>query len=37
MLRRMAGVPIKGENYFVADITVGRVGADQAPARKEFD
>ncbi len=36
MLRRMAGVPIKGENYFVADITAGRVGADQAPPRKEF-
>src|ERR1019366_342573 len=37
MLRRMAGVPIKGENYYVADITVGRVGADQAAPRKEFD
>jgi len=37
MLRRMAGVPIKGENYFVAEITVGRVGADQASPRKEFD
>jgi hypothetical protein len=37
MLRRMAGVPIKGESYFVADIVLGRVGADQAPPRKEFD
>jgi hypothetical protein len=37
MLRRMAGVPIKGENYFEAEITVGRVGADQASPRKEFD
>jgi hypothetical protein len=37
MLRRMAGVPIRGENYFVAEITIGRVGADQAPPRKEFD
>ena len=37
MLRRMAGVPLKGESYFVAEITVGRVGADQAAARKEFD
>jgi hypothetical protein len=37
MLRRMAGVPIRGENYSVADITVGRVGADQAAPRKEFD
>jgi hypothetical protein len=36
MLRRMAGVPLKGENYFVAEITVGRVGADQAHPRKEF-
>jgi hypothetical protein len=37
MLRRMAGVPIRGENYFVADIAVGRVGSEQAPPRKEFD
>jgi len=36
MLRRMAGVPMKGENYFVAEVTVGRVGADQAVPRKEF-
>ncbi|MFZ0687290.1 MAG: hypothetical protein WAM89_17235 [Terriglobales bacterium] len=36
MLRRMAGVPMQGENYFVAEITVGRVGADQAPPRKVF-
>jgi len=27
---------MKGENYFVAEITVGCVGADQAPPRKEF-
>jgi hypothetical protein len=37
MLRRMAGAPMKGENYFVAEITVGRVGPDQPPAKKEFD
>jgi hypothetical protein len=37
MLRRMAGVPVKGENYFVAEVTVGRVGADQAAPRKVFD
>jgi hypothetical protein len=37
MLRRMAGVPIKGENYFVAEITVGRVGVDQTPPRKVFE
>ncbi len=36
MLRRLAGVAIKGENYFVAEVTVGRVGTDQAAARKEF-
>jgi hypothetical protein len=37
MLRRLAGVQMKGENYFVAEITVGRLGADQASPRKEFD
>jgi len=36
MLRRMAGAPIKGENYFAAEITMGRVGADQAAPRKPF-
>jgi hypothetical protein len=36
MLRRMAGVPMKSENYFVAEITVGRVGADQATPHKQF-
>src|SRR5262245_59889457 len=29
-LRRLAGSPVRGENYFVADIAVGRVGPDQA-------
>jgi hypothetical protein len=37
MLRRIAGGPMKGENYFVADIGSGRVGPEQAPPRKEFD
>ena len=37
MLRRMAGAPIKGENYFVAEIEAGRVGADQSSKRFEFD
>jgi hypothetical protein len=37
MLRRLAGLPMKGENYFVAEITVGRLGADQASPHKEFD
>lgn len=37
LLRRMAGSPIRGENYFKAEIVVGRVGPDQAPPRREFD
>jgi hypothetical protein len=37
MMRRIAGVPIKGENYFVADIAIGRVGAEQSEPVKEFD
>jgi hypothetical protein len=36
-LRRLAGSPIRGENYFVAEITVGRVGPDQSDKRREFD
>jgi hypothetical protein len=37
ILRRLAGSPVKGENYFKAAIAAGRVGADQAPPRLEFD
>ena len=37
MLRRIAGSPVRGENYFKADISAGRVGADQAASRVEFD
>ena len=37
MLRRMAGAPIKGESYFVAEIVAGRVGREQIVAKKEFD
>ena len=37
MLRRLAGAPVRGENYYLADIESGRVGPDQSPARKEFD
>jgi len=37
MLRRMAGGPVKGENYFVAEIEAGRVGAEQSSNRFEFD
>jgi hypothetical protein len=36
MLRRMAGCPMKGENYFVAKIETGRVGGDQAAPVREF-
>ncbi len=37
LLRRMAGAPVRGENYFLADILVGTVGPLQASPRKEFD
>jgi len=37
MLRRMAGAPVRGENYHRAEIEAGRVGADQAAPRMEFD
>jgi hypothetical protein len=37
MLRRLAGCPIKGENYFKAEIAAGRVGAEQSSPRREFD
>ena len=36
MLRRMAGAPISGENYFLAEIVVGRVGTEQAAPKREF-
>jgi len=37
MLRRLAGSPILGENYFKADIAAGRVGLEQSAPRREFD
>jgi hypothetical protein len=37
MLRRIAGAPIKGENYSRARIESGRVGAEQAGPKREFD
>src|SRR3989442_6166998 len=37
MLRRMAGNPIRGENYSRAKIESGRVGAKQETAKREFD
>ena len=36
MLRRLAGAPVKGENYFRAEIATGRVGSDQAKPVREF-
>jgi hypothetical protein len=37
MLRRLAGCPIKGENYFKAEIAAGRVGFEQAAPGREFN
>jgi hypothetical protein len=37
LLRRMAGSPVKGENYFRAKITSGTVGLDQPAPVYEFD
>ena len=36
MLRRIAGEPMKGENYSRAKIEAGRVGADQETPKREF-
>lgn len=36
-LRRMAGAPVRGENYFKAEIVMGRVGEEQSAKRIEFD
>jgi hypothetical protein len=36
MLRRLSGSPAFGENFFVADVAVGRVGADQPAAVQPF-
>lgn len=37
LLRRLAGSPVRGENYFRADIAVGRVGPEQSAPRREFE
>lgn len=37
MLRRIAGLPVRGENYFRADIVTGRVGREQTAPKFEFD
>jgi hypothetical protein len=36
MLRRLAGSPVRGENYAAAAIVAGRVGVDQTPPQIEF-
>jgi hypothetical protein len=36
MLRRIAGLAVKGENYVRAEIAPGRVGPDQAKPVREF-
>ena len=37
LLRRIAGAPIRGENYFKAEIKIGAVSSQQPPPRVEFD
>jgi hypothetical protein len=36
VLRRMAGNPVKAENYYKAEIVVGRVGTEQTTPKREF-
>ena len=36
MLRRLAGAPVRAENYFQAEIVAGRVGAKQAAPKVEY-
>jgi len=36
ILRRMAGCPIRGENYYRAEIVAGHVSQDQAAPVREF-
>jgi hypothetical protein len=36
ILRRLAGTPVKAENYYRAEIEAGRVGADQPEPKREF-
>ncbi len=33
ILRRLSGAPIKGENYYMAEIAAGRTGPDQSRSR----
>ena len=36
LLRRVAGEPMRSENYFKAEIVAGRVGPVQTPPKREF-
>lgn len=36
MMRRLAGCPTRGENFFVADIRAGQVGSEQPTAVQPF-
>jgi len=36
MLRRLSGSPTRGENFYVANVRAGQVGADQPPAVQPF-
>jgi hypothetical protein len=36
MMRRLAGSPVRGENFFVAAVAVGQVGAEQPEAVQPF-
>lgn len=36
MMRRLAGSPCHGENFYVADIAIGKVGVNQSPAVQPF-
>jgi hypothetical protein len=36
MLRRLAGQPMKSENYYKAEIVIGRVGVEQSSPKMEF-
>ena len=37
LLRRLAGAPVRGENYYRADIVAGRIGPAQSAPAREFD
>jgi hypothetical protein len=36
MLRRLAGSPTVGENFYIAAVEVGQVSADQPPPVQPF-